>query len=99
MQSSIGMSPPTPPTSVAPTPVMPATREITIDAKNGVNSTRVSLGPMRKGQTIMFQYVRGKWTAFPRDSAGSPDDLVRIKKKIFFFFFFFVCAREGVRES
>src|ERR1700733_10754330 len=82
MQSSIGMSPPTPPTSVAPTPVMPATREITIDAKNGVNSTRVSLGPMRKGQTIMFQYVRGKWTAFPRDSAGSPDDLVRINSNV-----------------
>jgi hypothetical protein len=53
------------------------TREITVDAKEGANSSRVSLGPVMKGQRVTFQYVRGQWSNTPRRDfpPGSPDDV------------------------
>ena len=48
---------------------------ITIDAKCGAASTKVSLGAVHEGQVLTFSYVSGGWTAFParRYPPSSPD--------------------------
>ena len=49
---------------------------VTISGQDG-GSLRVNLGPVKKGQTIMFQYVSGVWTSNVKGSpaGGSPDDV------------------------
>lgn len=51
----------------------PRSKLITIPATDGVTGTQVSLGPLGKGQAITFQYVSGRWTAWPGAPEGSPD--------------------------
>jgi hypothetical protein len=53
------------------------TMRVTITATEGEHSAKTSLGPIRKGQVITFEYVSGAWTAFPRADypPGSPDDV------------------------
>jgi hypothetical protein len=50
-------------------------KDYVISAKEGANSVRVSLGPLRKGRTLMIQYLTGKWTHYPKSIPGSPDDI------------------------
>lgn len=78
-QAQNGNAPPEATVSPDPLPDAPAVaaqsvRVVTVDAKEGGDSTRVQLGPVRKGQTVTFEYVRGAWTAWPRAQEGSPDD-------------------------
>jgi len=53
-------------------------KTVTISSKDARDSFRVNLGPVKKGQTIMFQYVSGTWTDHVDNApvGGSPDDVV-----------------------
>ncbi|HZZ41642.1 MAG TPA: hypothetical protein VFE58_01780 [Tepidisphaeraceae bacterium] len=60
--------------NVAHTQSTPSGREITIPATEGRGSTKVIVGPLRKGQTITFKYLRGAWSDWSHNPLGSPDD-------------------------
>ena len=58
-----------------PRPAAPE-KEVTIPATVGRGNAQISLGLLKKGQTVTFQYVRGEWTNWPNNPVGSPDDPV-----------------------
>jgi hypothetical protein len=67
------------PPAATPTPAKPSivgAGEVTIPATVGRGNGQISLGPVKKGQTVTFVYVRGEWTDWPGNPPGSPDDVV-----------------------